>query len=83
MVRRWEHCSAWRASSCPPSSTSASAGLPVETGLDPQRQTCETNDVWYKPYEHREAVEQAMRDYLSWEINLVEQIERDGDAQFS
>jgi len=44
--------------------------------------TSEPNEVWYKPYEHRGAVEQAMRDYLSWEVNLVEQIERDGDACF-
>ena len=44
--------------------------------------TCETNDVWYKPYQHRTAVEQAMQDYLTWEVNLVEQIERDGDARF-
>lgn len=56
------------------------AGLEVEQGAD--RVTCETDDVWYKPYEHRAAVEQAMRDYLTWEVNLVEQIERDGDARF-
>ena len=29
-----------------------------------------------------EAVAQAMRDYLTWEVGLVEQIERDGDAGF-
>ncbi len=40
------------------------------------------DDVWYKPYEHRSAQEQFMRDYLSWEVALVEQIERDGTTRF-
>lgn len=42
----------------------------------------ETDDVWFKPYEHRNAQEQFMRDYLSWEVALVEQIERDGTTRF-
>ncbi|MEZ5590299.1 MAG: rhodanese-like domain-containing protein [Gammaproteobacteria bacterium] len=50
---------------------------------DDEQFTSEPNEVWYKPYEHRGAVEQAMRDYLTWEVNLVEQIERDGDARFN
>jgi rhodanese-related sulfurtransferase len=45
------------------------------------RLTCEADDVWYKPYEQRES-RQAMQDYLTWEVNLIEQIERDGDARF-
>lgn len=56
------------------------AGLVLEEG--DQNLTCETDDVWYKPYEHNQAVEEAMRDYLTWEIGLVAQIERDGDARF-
>ena len=56
--------------------------MPLAKGRDGELLTCEPNDVWYKPYEHREAIEQAMRDYLTWEVNLVEQIERDGDARF-
>jgi rhodanese-related sulfurtransferase len=55
------------------------AGLPQESGM--QRLTCEPDDVWYKPYEQRES-RQAMQDYLTWEVNLVEQIARDGDARF-
>jgi rhodanese-related sulfurtransferase len=43
---------------------------------------CEPRDVWYKPYEHSGRVEQAMRDYLTWEVILVDQIKRDGDARF-
>ena len=42
----------------------------------------EIDDVWYKPYEHRGAQEKFMRDYLSWEVALVEQIERDATTQF-
>jgi rhodanese-related sulfurtransferase len=55
------------------------AGLPAESGV--QRLTCEPDDVWYKPYEQH-APRQAMQDYLTWEVNLVEQIARDGDARF-
>jgi rhodanese-related sulfurtransferase len=55
------------------------ANLPQESGT--HRLTCEPDDVWYKPYEQRET-RQAMQDYLTWEVNLVEQIARDGDARF-
>ena len=41
-----------------------------------------TDDIWYKPYEHRGAQEKFMRDYLTWEVALVEQIERDGTTRF-
>jgi 3-mercaptopyruvate sulfurtransferase SseA len=41
-----------------------------------------TDDVWYKPYDHRGNQEQFMRDYLTWEVALVEQIERDGTTRF-
>jgi rhodanese-related sulfurtransferase len=56
------------------------AGFDSESGNE--RFACEPNDVWYKPYEKGGSVEQAMRDYLTWEVNLVEQIKRDGDARF-
>lgn len=41
-----------------------------------------TDDVWYKPYEHRGAQEKFMREYLTWEVALPEQIARDGTARF-
>ena len=56
------------------------AGLATESGND--RLTTETDDVWYKPYDHPDSVEQWMRDYLEWEVALVDQIEQDGDAEF-
>ena len=57
------------------------AGFAVETGhvhmADPP------TDVWYRPYDFKEDVEAAMRQYLDWEVDLVPQVERDGDARFS
>jgi hypothetical protein len=40
-------------------------------------------DVWYRPYDFKENVEAAMRQYLEWEVDLVPQVARDGDAKFS
>ena len=40
-------------------------------------------DVWYRPYDFKEDVEAAMRQYLDWEVDLVPQVTRDGDAGFS
>ena len=40
------------------------------------------DDVFHRPYDRDKGIEQAMRDYLSWEVDLVRQIERDGDARF-
>jgi len=56
------------------------AGLPTAEGLE--RVLCEVDDVWYKPYEHKDAPQEAMREYLTWEVALVDQVERDGDAGF-
>ena len=56
------------------------AGLPMETGLERLADT--TEDAWYRPYDRVANVEEAMKDYLSWEIDLVKQIERDEDARF-
>ncbi len=52
----------------------------TETGM--VRAVGDTDDVWYKPYEHRAAQEEFMRDYLTWEVALVEQLERDGTTRF-
>jgi 3-mercaptopyruvate sulfurtransferase SseA len=55
-------------------------GRVTESGLE--HIVGDTDDVWYKPYEHRGAQEKFMRDYLTWEVALVEQIERDGTTRF-
>ena len=41
-----------------------------------------TDDEWYRPYDLDDAQEGAMKQYLSWEINLVNQLERDGTTRF-
>jgi len=57
------------------------AGFDMEPGFD--RATTDANDVWYKPYDHEgDVVEQHMRDYLTWEIALVEQLDRDPTVTF-
>ena len=56
----------------------------LETGPEPEEGgpavADNPDDRWLKPYERDEGVEQAMRDYLDWELGLVEQVERDGTA---
>jgi rhodanese-related sulfurtransferase len=39
-------------------------------------------DAYLRPYDRNDGVEDAMREYLSWEIDLVNDIRRDGDARF-
>ncbi len=56
------------------------AGLPLEGGLARLADT--TDDIWYRPYDRTANVEEAMKDYLTWEVNLVKQIERDDDVNF-
>jgi len=58
-------------------------GNDMEPGFD--RATTSADDVWYKPYDHDdgpEAVRRHMEGYLTWEVALVEQIERDPTVQF-
>tara|TARA_B100000408_G_scaffold34451_1_gene26046 strand:- start:644 stop:2245 length:1602 start_codon:yes stop_codon:yes gene_type:complete len=57
------------------------AGYARESGDDPDAGEL-SEDVWYKPYQQTDAIEEAMHAYLTWEIALVEQIERDGTTRF-
>jgi rhodanese-related sulfurtransferase len=58
------------------------AGRPVESGVE--RATTERDDVWYKPYDHRSDYnyKQHARDYLAWEVALIEQVKRDPTIRF-
>lgn len=56
------------------------AGHGLKDGLD--NLADERDDVWLKPYDHDKSVEDRMRDYLAWEVDLVRDIERDGDHRF-
>jgi rhodanese-related sulfurtransferase len=40
-------------------------------------------DVWLKPYERAGDTKDAMSEYLSWEVDLVQRIERDGTCHFT
>jgi rhodanese-related sulfurtransferase len=56
------------------------AGLPATQGME--HAISEPDDMWYMPYMHPDAPEQAKREYFEWEHGLVAQIERDGTARF-
>jgi rhodanese-related sulfurtransferase len=57
------------------------AGHPIEQGADPHDGES-AGDVWYRPYERADAVEAAMQAYLDWEVDLVDQVARDGTVMF-
>ncbi|MBV8411383.1 MAG: hypothetical protein JOY64_27400 [Alphaproteobacteria bacterium] len=57
------------------------AGREIETGHT--RMADPPTDVWYRPYDFKENIEAAMRQYLEWEVDLVPQVSRDGDAKFT
>lgn len=57
------------------------AGLPLASDRrNPEDKDC--IDVYLRPYDRNDGVEEAMRKYLSWEIDLVHEVARDGDARF-
>jgi rhodanese-related sulfurtransferase len=59
----------------------AKAGLPiVQDRSTPPDEACV--DAYLRPYDRNSGVEEAMVAYLSWEIDLVKEIARDGDAGF-
>ena len=55
------------------------AGLPVATGREAMAETLD--DCWRRPYDPY-AGEGARERYLQWEIELIRQIEREGDLGF-
>jgi rhodanese-related sulfurtransferase len=57
------------------------AGRPL-TADDP-RMVDEAVDMWLKPYERPNDTTKAMSEYLSWEVDLVARIERDGTTNFT
>ncbi len=57
----------------------AAAGFPLSTA---ERMADEPLDVWLKPYERPNDNEAAMNAYLSWEVDLLERIKKDGTTHF-
>ncbi len=56
------------------------AGFTMEDGME--HALCEVDDIWDKPYHGRTSRKQRMRAYLDWEVQLMEQVDRDGTANF-
>lgn len=56
------------------------AGQESESGFD--NALDEPVDRYHRPFEHPARAEEAMKQYLEWEINLIEQIKRDGTLSF-
>ncbi|MDB5375027.1 MAG: thiosulfate sulfurtransferase, partial [Belnapia sp.] len=57
------------------------AGLPLARDRrNPPDADC--IDAYLRPYDRNDGVEAAMQEYLSWEIDLVHEVARDGDARF-
>ncbi|MCC8432630.1 hypothetical protein LJ725_26970 [Reyranella aquatilis] len=59
--------------------TWAAAGLPLASGLE--NMTSATDDVWYSPYDYDDLAK-SMTAYLTWEIDLIQQLEKDQSLQF-
>ncbi len=58
----------------------AAAGFPLATDV---KLADEPVDAWLKPYERPGDPKDAMNEYLSWEVDLLQRIERDGTTHFS
>ena len=52
----------------------------VKDRTNPPDEAC--IDVYLRPYDRNSGVEEAMNAYLTWEIELVHQIERDDTVAF-
>jgi rhodanese-related sulfurtransferase len=57
----------------------AAAGFPLSTA---EKLADAAVDVWLKPYERPTDNEAAMSAYLSWEVDLLERIKKDGTTHF-
>ena len=57
----------------------AAAGIPFSTDV---KLADEPVDAWLKPYERKGDPKDAMNEYLSWEVDLLERIQQDGTTHF-
>ncbi len=56
------------------------AGFPLIDGMN--NLLVDVTDVWDKPYHHDTNQEERMRSYLEWEVQLMDQADRDGTIEF-
>jgi rhodanese-related sulfurtransferase/predicted metal-dependent enzyme (double-stranded beta helix superfamily) len=61
------------------------AGFATEpsSGDDDPKFLTATEDLWYRPYDRIRGVEDAMQQYLTWEVGLVEQLRRETYLKFT
>jgi rhodanese-related sulfurtransferase len=59
--------------------TAGSAKLEASDG----RLLTATDDVFYRPYDNNSDREAKMREYLAWEVGLVEQVKKDPTVRFT
>ena len=55
-------------------------GFHLEEGMT--NSLSKRDDVWYRPYERENDSEKEMQAYLSWEVGLLDQIEKEGTVSF-
>ena len=58
----------------------SAAGLPLAEGEENMADA--PDDMWLRPYDRSSGIAKAMNTYLSWEVGLVDQIDRDGTTDF-
>lgn len=60
-------------------------GRPTEvcSGDDDPRLLCATDDMWCPPYARQSGVQEAMQQYLTWEVNLLDQLAREPYLKFA
>ena len=58
----------------------SAAGLQLADGEENMADN--PDDMWLRPYDRSSGTKEAMNTYLSWEVDLVDQIERDGTTDF-
>lgn len=55
-------------------------GFPMTSGMSST--LTEVDDIWLRPYHHQVGQEQRMKNYLEWEVQLMDQAKRDGTVDF-
>ena len=56
------------------------AGFSFAEGMEDSM--CDVDDVWDRPYDQEQGQEILMKQYLEWEVQLMEQAHRDGTTNF-
>lgn len=60
------------------------AGQPLQTSSaeDAQKLLTLTEDMWYPPYALKQGATEAMQHYLTWEVGLMDQVNKESYVQF-